>query len=206
MNNKWNQFIYKCWAPFYDVFFNNGIFYQARKHVFKGITLYPRQRILFVGIGTGVDLSFIPYKNLDVTAIDYSKEMLQKAKEKHNGTSIQFLHMDAQQLEFEAGTFDMVIGNLLLSVVPDPNKTLKEMVRVTNNNGTILIFDKFEPTNKQLSLGKKMLRPFIKILGTDIGLSFESVYKNVENQCKINEDIDVMIKGLYRKILLQKVG
>ncbi|SFA56934.1 phosphatidylethanolamine/phosphatidyl-N-methylethanolamine N-methyltransferase, partial [Parageobacillus thermantarcticus] len=28
MNNKWNRIIYKCWAPFYDLFFNRGVFYS----------------------------------------------------------------------------------------------------------------------------------------------------------------------------------
>ncbi|KWU59979.1 class I SAM-dependent methyltransferase [Priestia megaterium] len=206
MNNRWNHFIYRCWAPFYDVFFNHGIFYKARKQVFQDVLFKPKQRVLFVGIGTGADLTFIPYNDLQVKAIDYSEEMLQKAQDKYKNSSIEFLQMDAQELDFESNSFDIVVASLLLSVVPNPNMSLKEMIRVTKDKGTILIFDKFEPTNKQLSFGKKMFRPLIKLLGTDIGLSFETVYKNVENQCEIQEDLDVMVKGLYRKIILQKKG
>jgi phosphatidylethanolamine/phosphatidyl-N-methylethanolamine N-methyltransferase len=206
MNNRWNQFIYRCWAPFYDVFLNHGTFYKARKQVFQDILFKPKQRVLFVGIGTGADLTFIPCDDLQVKAIDYSEEMLQKAQDKYKNSSIEFLQMDAQELGFESNSFDIVVASLLLSVVPNPNKSLKEMIRVTKDKGTILIFDKFEPTNNQLSFGKKMLRPLIKLLGTDIGLSFESVYKNVESQCEIQEDVDVMMKGLYRKIILRKKG
>ncbi|MBU8690699.1 methyltransferase domain-containing protein [Priestia megaterium] len=206
MNNQWNQFIYRCWSPFYDVFFNNGIFHKARRQVFHDILFKPKQRVLFVGIGTGVDLAFIPYDELQVEAIDYSDKMLQKARDKYRNSSIKFLQMDAQILDFESNSFDIVVASLLLSVVPNPNKSLKEMIRVTKDKGTILIFDKFEPTNKRLSFGKRMFRPLIKLLGTDIGLSFESVYENVENLCEIQEDVDVMMKGLYRKIILRKKG
>lgn len=204
MNNLWNRLIYKCWAPFYDLFFNSGMFYRARKQVFQDILFEPEQRVLFVGVGTGIDLAFIPHEDLHITAIDYSEEMIQKAKAKYPNASIQFLQMDAQELEFEQNSFDLVVASLILSVVPDPNKTLEEIIRVTKHEGGILIFDKFKPENKSLSIGKKLIRPLVKILGTDIGLSFESVYKSVKNQCQIHEDLDVMMNGMYRKILIRK--
>jgi phosphatidylethanolamine/phosphatidyl-N-methylethanolamine N-methyltransferase len=180
------------------------MFYRARKEVFQHLLFEPEQRVLFVGVGTGIDLAFIPHEDLHITAIDYSEEMIQKAKAKYPNPSIQFLQMDAQELEFEQDSFDLVVASLILSVVPDPNKTLKEIVRVTKHEGGILIFDKFKSENESLSIGKKMIRPLVKILGTDIGLSFESVYKSVENQCQIQENLGVMMNGMYRKILIKK--
>ncbi|HWO97455.1 MAG TPA: class I SAM-dependent methyltransferase [Bacillus sp. (in: firmicutes)] len=206
MNNQWNQVIYKCWAPFYDLFFNKGMFYRARKRVFQEILWKKGQKVLFVGIGTGADLEFIPYPDLEITAIDYSEEMLQKAEEKYGNSSIHFQQMDAQMLDFESGAFDMIVASLVLSVVPDPVKVMKEMVRVTKEEGEILIFDKFSSKNKRLSFGMKLIRPVIKILGTDIGLSFDKVYQHVHHHCRIQQDIDVMMKGMYRKITLQKIG
>lgn len=181
------------------------MFYRARKRAFQGIFWKKGQRVLFVGVGTGADFEFIPHGDLEVTAIDYSEEMLQKAEEKYENSSIHFLQMDAQMLDFESESFDFVVASLVLSVVPDPAKVMKEMVRVTKAEGEILIFDKFTPKNEQLSIRKKLIRPFIKMLGTDIGLSFERVYKNVDNRCRIQQDIGVMMKGMYRKITLQKI-
>ncbi|MDQ0242658.1 phosphatidylethanolamine/phosphatidyl-N-methylethanolamine N-methyltransferase [Bacillus fengqiuensis] len=205
MNNQWNRVIYKCWAPFYDFLFNKGMFYQARKRVFQGTFWKKGQRVLFVGVGTGADLEFIPHADLKVTAIDYSEEMLQKAEEKYENSSIHFLQMDAQMLDFESESFDFVVASLVLSVVPDPVKAMKEMVRVTKAEGKILIFDKFTPENEKLSMGKKLIRPVIQLLGTDIGLSFDRVYKNVDKYCRIQQDIGVMMKGMYRKIIVQKI-
>ena len=56
--------------------------------------------------------------------------MLRKAKEKFNDTDIVFLRMDAQELAFPDDTYDIVIASLLLSVVPNPQKCMEEMIRV----------------------------------------------------------------------------
>lgn len=204
MNNRWNQFIYKCWAPFYDAFFNNGMFYRARKKVFQDVHFSSEQRILFVGVGTGADLAFIPHE-VNVTAIDYSSEMLQKAKDKYKNPSITFHQMDAQQLTFDSFSFDVVVASLILSVVPDAEQALKEMTRVVKPKGTILIFDKFETKKKSAAFAKKIFRPFVKLLGTDIGLSFEHVFEASRDQLILKENSSVMLKGMYRKIILQKV-
>ncbi|WP_201717051.1 class I SAM-dependent methyltransferase, partial [Rossellomorea arthrocnemi] len=127
------------------------------------------QKILFVGIGTGADLELINYSDLDITAIDYSPDMLEKAKTKFKDSTIKFLEMDAQNMVFEDESFDYVVANLILSVVPDANKCFQEIARVLKNEGKIIIFDKFAPKNKKLSLPKVLIRPIISVLGTDIG-------------------------------------
>jgi len=59
MNNRWNRFIYKLWAPLYDRVFNAGAFAGARVKTFSGIDFEPGQRVLLVGVGTGADLALI---------------------------------------------------------------------------------------------------------------------------------------------------
>lgn len=75
MNNRWNSFIYKCWAPVYDFFFNRGLFYSARKIVFEYVNVAEGSRGLFVRVGTGADLAFFPLDKIKVVAVDYSIEM-----------------------------------------------------------------------------------------------------------------------------------
>ena len=161
MNNSWNKFIYKIGSPIYDKFFNSGIFLNARKQIFQSITFDNQQKILFVGVGTGADLELIDYSDLDITAIDYSPDMLGKAKTKFKGSTIKFLEMDAQNMDFENESFDYIVASLILSVVPDANKCFQEITRVLKYEGKIIIFDKFAPKNKKLSLTKVLLRPII---------------------------------------------
>ncbi|MFF5994733.1 class I SAM-dependent methyltransferase [Lysinibacillus sp. KU-BSD001] len=206
MNHTWNKFIYKIASPIYDMFFNSGVFLKARKKVFQSISFKDNQKILFIGVGTGADLEIINYSNLDVTAIDYSSAMLNKAKEKFENSTINFLEMDAQSLTFENEAFDYVVASLVLSVVPDDSKTFQEMIRVLKPHGKIIIFDKFAPKNTKMPLTQRFLRPLIRVLGTDIGRSFEKLLSEQNKAVIVEQDTSVMMNGLYRKILISKIS
>lgn len=206
MNNRWNEIIYKLWSPIYDKLFNSGKFLEARKKIFQEVKFVENQKILFVGVGTGADLELISHEKLNITAIDFSNEMLDKAKNKFKDSSIQFFKMDAQNMSFKDNQFDVVVGSLVLSVVPDADKCLKEMIRVLKPNGKIIIFDKFSPKGKKLSPLKKAIRPLIRLLGTDIGLSFETLYKKNKESLSVKEDTPVMFNEMYRKIIIKKMN
>lgn len=203
MNNRYNQLIYKMWAPIYDLFFNSGSFRKARKKVFANLPFKSGDQILYVGVGTGADFEYIPHHEFNITAIDYSHAMLEKARTKYNQSSIHFQQMDAQHLKLPAEQFDFVIGSLILSVVPNPNQALQEMMRVAKPGGQIILFDKFAPEDQSLSVSKKILRPIIQLLGTDIGVSFRKIFQK-QNSAHIVSDEDMMFQGMYRKIVLEK--
>lgn len=202
MNNRWNKMIYKLFAPVYDKFFNSGMFLKARKQVFEQLSLSSEHSILFVGVGTGADLELLNVKNLNITAIDYSPAMLEKAQQKFHNTRIVFRQMDAQALQFEDESFDYVVASLIVSVVPDAQKCVQEMSRVLKPAGQLIVFDKFAD-EQQLSLPKKLLRPLISLLGTDIGRKFEDMVAG-NRELHIMEDKPVMMNGMYRKIILTK--
>ncbi|WP_226677108.1 class I SAM-dependent methyltransferase [Mesobacillus jeotgali] len=206
MNNSWNKVIYKAWAPIYDTIFNAGSFSKAREKLFKDIHFQPGEKVLFVGVGTGADIDRLPYEQLEITAIDYSEDMLQKAKDKYRNSRITFLQMDAQQLDFTDGAFDYVVGSLILSVVPDNRKAFGEMVRVCRKDGLVLIFDKFTEPGKGLSIAKKAIRHVIKLLGTDIGVSFEEICQAKKENIRLISDEGVMFGNMYRRILLKKLS
>lgn len=205
MNNTWNKIIYKVGSSFYDKFFNTGIFLKTRKKIFQEVPFQSKQKILYVGIGTGADLEFINYVDYDITAIDYSPDMLNKARNKFKHSSIKFLEMDAQKMVFEEESFDYIVASLILSVVPDENKCFGEMIRVLKKDGRILIFDKFAPKDQKISLTKKLLRPFISMLGTDIGRSFEKLIIQNKQRIKVEKDNPVMLSGMYRFIEVIKL-
>ncbi|MGG4095442.1 class I SAM-dependent methyltransferase [Paenibacillus lautus] len=206
MNNNWNKIIYKIWSPIYDKIFNSSIFLQARKQIFQETPFNNTQKILFVGVGTGADLELLNHYDLDITAIDFSPDMLRKARAKFKNSRIKFLEMDAQNMAFNDMSFDYVVGSLILSVVPDADKCFQEMGRVLKQEGRIVIFDKFTPSNNKLSLSKRLFRPLIKVLGTDIGLNFEALYLRNNKNLIIEEDKPVMLNGMYRKIVVRKIS
>ncbi|MGG0792035.1 class I SAM-dependent methyltransferase [Peribacillus simplex] len=203
MNNSWNRVVYRIWSPFYDRIFNSGVFLKARRQIFQEIPFNSGQKVLFVGVGTGADLELINSSDLNIIAIDFSPDMLNRARGKFKNSSIKFLEMDAQNMEFKNETFDYVVASLILSVVPDADKCITEISRVLKKEGKILIFDKFVSKDK-LSFPKKLLRPLIKALGTDIGLNFEKLFSINNTHLTIDEDKSVMMNGMYRKIILSK--
>ncbi|PLS06993.1 class I SAM-dependent methyltransferase [Neobacillus cucumis] len=202
MDNKWNKWIYRLWSPVYDSFFNAGPFLKARQKVFNNLDFHKGDKILFVVVGTGADIYQVPMELVDITAIDYSEEMLAQAKRKFSDAAITFLQMDAQNLTFSDEDFDYVIASLVLSVVPDYDRTFSEMVRVTKAHGKIIIFDKF---TSQLTPLKRLIRPMIKVLGTDIGLSFEKIYENYkDNKLIIEVNQPILFGEMYRNIRIRK--
>ena len=108
-------------------------------------------------------------------------------------------------MDFENESFDYVVASLILSVVPDANKCFQEITRVLKYEGKIIIFDKFAPKNKKLSLTKVLLRPIIEVLGTDIGRSFEELIPKKNRSIKVEEDLPIMMNGMYRKIVISKI-
>ncbi len=206
VNNGWNRLIYKCWSPIYDHFFNSGMFLKARKEIFKDISLEKGDKVLLVGVGTGAEIPYFLNKGYQITAIDFSADMLNVAIEKYPNSDVTFLQMDAQKMEFKEESFDFIVASLILSVVPNPDKTMAEIIRVLKVNKEFLIFDKFVPKNKKMKLTQRLLRPIVKVFGTDIGLDFYDVFKVVENRCVLIKDENVMMNGMYRKIICKRKG
>ncbi len=104
--------------------------------------------ILEVGVGTGKNIIYYP-ENLDITGIDFSKNMLQKSRDKiKDKKNIKLIEMDAQDMKFDDNTFDTVVTSCVFCSVPDPIEGLKEMRRVCKNNGKIIMLEHMRSKNE----------------------------------------------------------
>jgi phosphatidylethanolamine/phosphatidyl-N-methylethanolamine N-methyltransferase len=99
-------------------------------------------RILIIGIGTGLELQYFG-KTGHVIGIDLSEAMLRHAKKRIKTRHIQnvdaLLVMDAMRLGFPDACFDAVAAPYVITVVPNPNLTLTEILRVTKPGGDIVL-------------------------------------------------------------------
>lgn len=106
------------------------------------------QKLLEVGVGTGKNLVYYP-DSLDVTGIDFSVKMLEKAREKViDQHHIRLIEMDAQNMQFDDNTFDTVVTSCVFCSVPDPVAGLKEIRRVCKNNGKIIMLEHVRSQNE----------------------------------------------------------
>lgn len=128
------------------------IFYPAmmlplrtyRKKSIGMLNFKPGDKVLIPGIGTGHDLPFIP-EGVDVEGIDISDVMLNigkvKLKTLKSNKKVNFVKMDAENLQYPDATFDKAVLSLFLTVVFDPKKAMAEIVRVVKPGGEILVYD-----------------------------------------------------------------
>ena len=139
---------YKRWAPVYDATFGKLVTGGVKETVavanrFSG-------RLLEAGVGTGLALPHYG-PQLKVTGIDLSADMLKRARERVTKLKRQnieaLLEMDATQLEFPDGHFDVCVAMYVLTVVPDPARVMQELARVTKPGGTIIVVNHFSVTS-----------------------------------------------------------
>ena len=135
---------YRRWAPVYDRTF--GKFVEA---AVRQVTARANQfsgRLLEAGVGTGLALPHYG-ANLQVTGIDLSPHMLQRARERMAKAGLNnvdaLLEMDATALDFPDATFDVVVSMFVMTVVPDPAGVMHELARVTRPGGAVLICNHF---------------------------------------------------------------
>jgi len=201
MDNDNNLRIYRAWAPVYDLVMGpfSG---HARQQAIKLLNLRPGEQLLIPGIGTGMDLPLIP-PDVSVVGVDISGEMLAKARLRIDGRHVTLLQMDAQALEFADGSFDAVLFNLILSVVPDGAVAFREAWRTLRPGGRAAIFDKFLPENSELTPGRRLVGRIVSAFGTDPNRRLSDIIGGVPDLV-IGQDVASLLGGLYRILRLYK--
>jgi phosphatidylethanolamine/phosphatidyl-N-methylethanolamine N-methyltransferase len=157
---------YRRWAPVYDNTFGR-VAAEGRKHAVEIINARTG-RVLEVGVGTG--LSLPSYKReLEIVGIDLSPEMLQKARERvaaEGLTNVAGLHeMDAGDLRFPDASFDTVVAMYVMTVVPEPEKVMRELARVCKPGGEVLIVNHFSTEEGMRGWVERRMAPFADKLG-----------------------------------------
>ncbi|WP_425101560.1 class I SAM-dependent methyltransferase [Tropicibacter sp. S64] len=158
---------YARWAPIYDRTFGAAT-HAGRQRVVDYINRCGGPEVLEVGVGTGLALPH--YRaGLRVTGIDYSDEMLQKARKKVRERRLDpvtaLLQMDARSLDFPDNRFDTVAAMHIVSVVPEPERVIAEMARVCKPGGRIVISNHFAEESGFLGLISKLSAPLANIIG-----------------------------------------
>jgi ubiquinone/menaquinone biosynthesis C-methylase UbiE len=201
MDDRRNLKIYRTWAPIYDCVMR-PVYGAARRRAIELINLQAGEKVLIPGVGTGLDLPLIP-PGVQVTGIDLTPAMLVKARAKSIEMGMIFAVMNAQALQFPDDTFDAVILNLILSVVPDGAAAFAEAWRVLRPGGRVVIFDKFLPEAEQSSLFRNLLSCAIRSIGTDPNRRLSDIFCGNHNLI-VERDEPSLLKGQYRIILIRK--
>lgn len=201
-SESWNRRVYRAWAPVYDPLLER-VFRPGRTAAIARLDLQPGERVVLVGIGTGLDLPLLP-RQVEVTGIDISPAMLARARDRARA-----LHLDVDLREGDAahtglpsGGHDAVVLHLVLSVVPDPRAVLREAMRLLRPGGRAVVFDKFAPDGRPVSRPRRAASVVTGFFGTEIDRRLADIVAGA--RCQVVKDEPSILRGQYRVVLLER--
>lgn len=157
---------YRRWAPVYDHTFGL-IAAEGRKHAVEIINRRPG-RVLEVGVGTGLSLPMY-HRDNEIVGIDLSPEMLEKARERVAELGLRnvggLYEMDAGSLTFPDNSFDTVVAMYVMTVVPEPERVMRELARVCRPGGEVLLVNHFSQDEGMRGWVERRMAPFADKLG-----------------------------------------
>ena len=159
VENDFVEGVYEKLASVYDFTFGPAL-HAGRRQAIQRMGMRPGDRVLEVGVGTAINASLYPC-DCSVTGIDLSASMLEKGRDRvaRKGISnIRLLEMDAADIKFADGAFDIVYAAYVISVVPDPVAVAREMRRVCRPGGRIVFLNHFRSSNPLLASIERAIR------------------------------------------------
>jgi phosphatidylethanolamine/phosphatidyl-N-methylethanolamine N-methyltransferase len=172
MESKWRldqksiRRAYAMVSPVYDLLYDR-IFYPGRVEAVKLLEVRPEEKVLEVGIGTGLTLPLYP-RHCRLVGVDLSAEMLKKARvrvQEFAATHVHLVMMDAMRMGFPDNVFDHVLAAYVISAVPDPVQVLNEIRRVCRPGGHIVILNHFKSEHPFVGALEEIMAPIITRIG-----------------------------------------
>ncbi|TVP97128.1 MAG: methyltransferase domain-containing protein [Planctomycetaceae bacterium] len=168
--------LYREFAPAYDAVWPM----LAKRRILtaiRSLKLKPGDRVLEVGIGTGMSLLAYP-REIELTGVDLSESMLAQAQKQINDgrmTNFHVLPMNAEELKFPDASFDVVTSFHVISVVSDPRRMMLEMLRVCKPGGRILLINHFRSNNPWIARMVDSAGAVTRRLGWRTDLSLQEI-------------------------------
>ena len=101
------------------------------------------KKVLNVGCGPGTEAILLAGMGYEVTALDFSPEMIELTKQNAEtcGVSVATVVGDAENLPFQEGEFDAIVSNYALWAIPHPQTAINEWFRVLRDGGRVAYVD-----------------------------------------------------------------
>ncbi|MCB0751847.1 MAG: class I SAM-dependent methyltransferase [Ignavibacteriae bacterium] len=130
---------YNSWSEIYDTNENKTRDLEA-KALSKILNDYTFDNCLEIGCGTGKNTEFLITKAKQITAVDLSEKMLEKAKQKVHFQNVIFLQADiTKSWDFISDKFDLITFSLVLEHIENLEFIFSQIIKVINKNGFVYI-------------------------------------------------------------------
>jgi phosphatidylethanolamine/phosphatidyl-N-methylethanolamine N-methyltransferase len=158
---------YRGYAPAYDLLFG-PLLERARRRAILAANDRPGQRVLEIGVGTGLSLPYYR-KDARIVGIDVSAEMLAKAEARTQRSDLaercRFHLMNAEAMSFADDSFDVVVALFVASTVQNLARFGAEIRRVCRRQGRIVLVNHFSTPNGLSARFGRQLGRFAGSLG-----------------------------------------
>ena len=132
--------------------------------------------VLEVGVGNGLNLAHYD-ERARVTAVDYNRHMLSKAAARAQAAraAVALQVADVQALPFPDDRFDHVVAGLVFCSVADPERGLRELLRVTKPGGSVRLLEHVRAAPGRTRRVQSALSPLWSRLGDGCRLDRDTV-------------------------------
>lgn len=136
MNTEKNLFFKSEFAGKYDESVKKQKWFGA-EILFGMIYEYltANDRILDIGIGTGLSATAFHRAGLEVYGLDYSDEMLEICKQKNIAVDLQRFDLNNTPLPYKTSFFDQISANAVLYFLPKLDALFSEISRIIKKEG-----------------------------------------------------------------------
>lgn len=153
----------------------------------SGIVPQARGRVVEIGIGSGLNLSFYSDQVTEVSGVDPSRELLEMARQRTNSVSfpVELINASAEELPLESDSADTVLMTWTLCSIPDPARALSEVRRVLKSSGDLIFVEHgLAPEPNIRKWQNRINRPWQAVTGG----------------CNLNRQMDQLISSAGLKI------
>jgi ubiquinone/menaquinone biosynthesis C-methylase UbiE len=174
----------------------NGGERRARGQVLRHLPQGANLKLLDVAIGDGVYLEWLP-RDWRIVGIDISRIQLADCRRRAGDRDLPLVLGEAEELPFLDHRFDAVLSIGGFNYFNDPERSLREMVRVVRPGGTIVVADEVPNLTDHQNLGRKLGIPafdrwMISKVTKNLGTEFTEIVERYH-------DLDV--HALARRVL-----
>lgn len=181
MSERLTSRTYDVWAWFYDRTFG-ALVVQRQKRAVATLVLQPGDRVLDLGVGTGMTLGYYP-DDVRVIGLDLSAGMLDKAAKKTREQGLRHCALvrgDAMMPPLAEAAFDHILITHVITVVSDPQRLMRWAARLLKPGGRIVVLNHFRSQNRVIAWFERVLNPLFVFIGWRSDLALDDALRGVD--------------------------